>query len=174
MRWINHGERPLYESPWVDLVLADVEIPGGERFDHHVVRAAPAAGVVVADPDHGVLLMWRHRFITDTWGWEIPAGRIEAGETPEAGGRREALEETGWEPGPLRPLVRFHPLNGLADIAFHIFVANGASHVGDPSDPTEADRVEWLRVEELRAAIVAGEVPDGLSLTALCYWLAFG
>ena len=75
MRWQVHGERTIYDSEWVRLTLADVEIPGGERFEHHVVRMPNnAAGTVVLDPERGVLLLWRHRFITDTWGWEIPAG----------------------------------------------------------------------------------------------------
>ena len=54
MRWTVHGERSLYESEWVRLVLVDVEIPGGERFEHHVVRMPnQAAGTVVRDPDRG-------------------------------------------------------------------------------------------------------------------------
>ncbi len=51
-----------------------------------------------AIPARGVLLLWRHRFITDTWGWEIPAGGIDPGETPPDAAARETLEETGWEP----------------------------------------------------------------------------
>ncbi|MGH9186918.1 MAG: NUDIX hydrolase, partial [Acidimicrobiales bacterium] len=90
MRWTVHGERSLYDSDWVSLRLVDVEIPGGERFEHHVVRgAAAAAGTVVHDSAHGVLMMWRHRFITDTWGWEIPAGRIDPGESPMEAAARE-------------------------------------------------------------------------------------
>src|SRR5260370_6631070 len=80
MRWIVHGERTLYSSPWVGLRLADVEIPGGERFDHHVVRVPrEAAGCVVHDPERGVLLLWRHRFITDTWGRALQAGATDVG-----------------------------------------------------------------------------------------------
>jgi 8-oxo-dGDP phosphatase len=94
MRWIVHGERPLYATPWVGLHLVDVEIPGGERFEHHVVRVpSEAAGCVVYDPDRGVLLLWRHRFITDTWGWEIPAGGIDDGETAASAAVREVLED---------------------------------------------------------------------------------
>src|SRR5438046_60145 len=96
MQWTVHGERSIYESEWVSLRLVDVEIPGHRRFDHHVVRAPqPAAGAVVIDDDERVLLLWRHRFITDSWGWEIPAGRIEPGETAEEAAAREVLEETG-------------------------------------------------------------------------------
>ena len=95
MRWTVHGERSLYESPWVNLRLVDVEVPGGPRFDHHVVRfPQPAAGTVVCDPVRGVLLLWRHRFITDTWGWEVPAGRVDDGETPEQPSTR-----TTWRSG---------------------------------------------------------------------------
>jgi 8-oxo-dGTP pyrophosphatase MutT (NUDIX family) len=174
VRWHIHGERMIYDSDWVRLALVDVEIPGGERFEHHVVRMPnQAAGAVVYDRDCGVLLLWRHRFITDTWGWEIPAGGMDPGETPEAAAARETLEETGWRPGPLRPLVRFHPTNGLSDHVFHTFVADGASHVGDPTDIGESERIEWVPVDELRRIVRAGEMADGLSLTAVLFALAF-
>ena len=174
MRWIVHGERRIYDSPWVALALADVEIPDGERFEHHVVRMPhAAAGVVVHDPARGVLLLWRHRFITDTWGWEIPAGRVDDGETPAQAGRRETIEETGWSPGPLRPLTSYFPYNGVSDGRFHLFAAAGATQVGDPTDPSEAERVEWLRQADVVAAVRAGRVGDGLSLTALLWFLAF-
>ncbi len=175
MRWTVHGERTLYDNEWLRLTLVDVEIPDGERFEHHVVRAPnQAAGTVVADPDRGVLLLWRHRFITDTWGWEIPAGRIDPGETPAEAAHRETLEETGWEPGVLQPLVHFHPTNGLSDQVFHCFIADSAREIGPPSDPGEAERIEWVGVPELRRIARDNEMLDGLSLTALTYALAFG
>ena len=175
MRWRVYGERVLYDSDWVRLALADVEIPGGERFEHHVVRMPyEAAGAVVHDRDRGVLLLWRHRFITDTWGWEIPAGGMNPGETPEAAAARETLEETGWRPGALRPLVRYHPANGISDQTFHLFMADGASHVGEPTEVGESERIGWVPVEHLRHIVRNGEVSDGLSLTAVTYALAFG
>jgi ADP-ribose pyrophosphatase YjhB (NUDIX family) len=156
MRWTVHGERSIYESEWVSLHLVDVEIPGGARFDHHVVRAPhPASGTVVHDPDRGILLLWRHRFITDTWGWEIPAGRIDPGESPEECAGRECLEETGWQPGTLERLTTYAPANGMID-------------------PGESERIEWVAVEVIRQEIAAGRVLDGLSLTALLWSFAFG
>jgi 8-oxo-dGTP pyrophosphatase MutT (NUDIX family) len=170
-----HGERVIYDSDWVRLALVDVEIPGGDRFEHHVVRAPQdAAGTVVYDPARGVLMLWRHRFITDTWGWEIPAGRIDAGETPATAAGREVLEETGWRPTGLEPLISYHPTNGLSDQRFHLFVARGAEHVGEPTDPGESERIDWLSPGRVRDLVRSGQVPDGLSLTALCYAMAFG
>jgi 8-oxo-dGTP pyrophosphatase MutT (NUDIX family) len=155
--------------------MVDIEIPGGPRFEHHVVRfPLPAAGVVIHDAERGVLLLWRHRFVTDSWGWEIPAGRVERGERIEDAAHREALEETGWLPGPLRHLVSFHPSNGSVDQTFHIYVAAGATHVGDPVDAFEAERVEWVPVARVLELIRAGEVRDGLSLGGLSTALAMG
>jgi 8-oxo-dGTP pyrophosphatase MutT (NUDIX family) len=173
MRWTVHGERAIYESEWMRLVMADVELPDGHRFDHHVVRFPQgAAGLVIRDPQRGYLLLWRHRFITDTWGWEVPAGRIELDETPEQAAGREALEETGWQPGPITRLGTYAPSNGSTDQLFHLFVAEGASYVGDPVDVFESERVEWVPVAEVRRLITDGQVHDGLSLTALLWTLA--
>ena len=172
MRWTVHGERRIYDSEWVALSLVDVELPDGQRFEHQVVRMpAPAAGTVVADPDRGVLLLWRHRFTTDTWGWEIPAGRVDQGETPEQAARRETLEETGWEPGALHHLTTYFPHNGTSDVAFHLYRADAAVHRGEPSDINEAERIEWVGWDQVRAEISAGGVRDGLSLTALLWVL---
>lgn len=180
MQWTIHGERNLYESEWVTLALADVEIPQiGEhpavRFDHHVVRMpAPATGVVVHDRDRGVLLLWRHRFITDTWGWEVPAGKVDDGEDAASAAAREVLEETGWSAGPLTHLCDYSPVSGAGDHRFVLYAAAGATYVGEPSDPSEAERIEWVSVARLREEIRAGRVDNGLTLTALLWCLVEG
>jgi 8-oxo-dGTP pyrophosphatase MutT (NUDIX family) len=174
VEWTVHGERAVYDSPWVSLRLVDVEVPGGPRFDHHVVRTPrPAVGVVVHDPGRGVLLLWRHRFITGSWGWEVPAGGVDPGETLEQAAAREVLEETGWAPGPLRRLHGYHPSNGLSDQRFELFAADRATYVGEPTDPAESSRVEWVPAGRVRELVGAGAVLDGMSLSALLWWLAF-
>jgi 8-oxo-dGTP pyrophosphatase MutT (NUDIX family) len=169
MRWTVHGEREVYASPWLTVTLADVEIPGHERFEHHVVRSPrPAAACLVDDPERGLLLLWRHRFITDSWGWEVPAGGVADGESLEDAAVRECLEETGWRPrGALEPLGSWHPTNGLSDACFHAFRARSAERVGEPVDAYESERVEWLAWERVREEIEAGRIRDGYSLTAL-------
>jgi 8-oxo-dGTP pyrophosphatase MutT (NUDIX family) len=175
MRWTVHGERPIYTSPWVNLHLADIEVPEGPRFEHHVVRMPfPAVGTILHRPDAGILMLWRHRFITDTWGWEIPAGRVEDGETLEEAARRESLEETGWSAGPLRQLFGYDYAHGVSDGRFVIFLARGAAEVGPPVDVAEAERIAWLPLPEVRHLVAGGRVVDGLTLTALLWAFTFG
>jgi 8-oxo-dGTP pyrophosphatase MutT (NUDIX family) len=181
MRWTVHGERNLYESEWVTLALTDVEIPDcgpahpSRRFDHHVIRmASPAAGVVVYDHDRGILLLWRHRFITNTWGWEVPAGKVDPGETPEVAAAREVREESGWNPGALTHLASYAPASGVGDHRYELFYAKGADRIGEPTDPSEAERIEWLSPDQVREEISAGRIDNGLTLTALLWCFTFG
>ena len=102
-----------------------------------------------------------------------PAGRVDEGETPIEAAARETYEETGWQPGPISHLTTYYPHNGSSDATFHLFTAQGATYVGDPPDASESERVEWLTLPRLRAEIAAGRVGDGLSLTALLWWLTF-
>ncbi len=173
MRWIVHGHRDVYASDWVRVSLDDVEIPGGERFEHHVVHF-PRGSVtaVVTDGDGRALLLWRHRFITDSWGWEVPAGWADPGEDAAAAIRREIEEETGYRPATVRPMTAYNALSGISDMRFTAFVATGAEHVGPPADHGEASRVEWVPLAEVPKLAAEGQIQDGPSLTALTYYLA--
>ena len=148
MRWTVHGERVIYDSEWIRLALADVELPSGKRFEHHVVRMPyVAAGTVVDDPARGVLLLWRHRFTTDTWGWEIPGGRVDEGETPAEAASREAVEEAGWRPGPADADDRVLPAQRLSDIDVPpVSPPRPRCTSGNRPSIDEAERVEWLGV----------------------------
>lgn len=168
MRWTVHGERAVYANPWLDVRLADVELPDGRRFDHHLVRVRPSAGVVAVDDQDRALLIWRHRFIPDTWGWEIPGGRIEPGEDAITAAARELEEETGYRAGPLRPLLSVRPTPGLTDGIHHVFRAAGATLVGPPTD-VEAQRIEWVPLARAPELIARGEIASASTATALLY-----
>jgi 8-oxo-dGTP pyrophosphatase MutT (NUDIX family) len=171
MRWTIHGERGIYPSPWVDVRLADVELPDGRRFDHHLLRVRPSAGIVATDDADRVLLIWRHRFIPDTWGWEIPGGRIEPEEDAATAAARELEEETGYRAGPLRPLLSVRPTPGLTDSVHHVFHATGATPAGPPTD-VEAERIEWVSLALVPELIARGEMTSASTATALLYLAA--
>ncbi len=172
-RWVNHGTiRPVYDSWWVKLTIDDVERPDGRRVEHEVLRGPNAAGMVVVDPARGMLMIWRHRFMPDVWGWEIPGGAVDDGESAETAARRECLEETGWEvTGTVDHLSRHHPSCGLIAQTFDLYLADGAEHRGDPEDANEAAVVEWRPLERVAADLRAGLVPD--AFTQLGVALAF-
>ncbi|MEU7835398.1 MULTISPECIES: NUDIX hydrolase [unclassified Nonomuraea] len=174
MRWQVHSEEPLYTDRWLDVRVADVELPDGRHLDHRLIRTASGAGAVVTDDQGRVLLIWRHRFITDTWGWEIPTGRIEEGEEPIVAAAREVEEETGWRPGPLRPLLYTQPSNGISDSAQHVFRADGARHIGPPAEPWEAERIEWVPLTDVRRLIDKRGIVCGTTMNALLYLLIEG
>jgi len=172
MRWIVHSEKPLYNDPWLDIRLADVELPDGRHLQHRVIHTPPGAGAVVTDEHRRVLLLWRHRFITDTWGWEIPVGKAEPDEDLAAAAAREVEEETGWRPGPLRPLLRVEPTPGISSSVHHLYRADSATRIGAPEDDFESSRVEWVPLDTIAGLIAAGQISSGTTLAALLYTLA--
>ena len=170
MRWTVHSEKPLYEDEWLDIRLADVELPGGRHLEHRLIRTPPGAGCVTIR-DGQVLLLWRHRFITGTWGWEIPIGKINPGEDPAAAAARETEEETGWRPGALTPLLRVEPSPGISDSVHHVYLAATADRVGPPEDDYESSQIAWLPLGDLPGLISRGEISSGTTLAALLYAL---
>ncbi len=172
MRWTVHSEEPVYVDPWLDIRIADVELPDGRHLDHRLIRTSPGAGAVVTDETGRVLLLWRHRFITDSWGWEIPIGRADPGEELAVCAAREVEEETGWRPGPLRYLLRVEPTPGISNSVHHIYQAGGASRIGQPEDDFESDRIEWVPLSSVPDLVRRGEITSGTTLAALLYTLA--
>ncbi|WP_145813579.1 NUDIX domain-containing protein [Kribbella amoyensis] len=130
MRWKIFGERDAWSSPWLRVTRLDVEQPDGERVEYHGIRASDVAAAAVTDAESRVLMLWRHRLLTDTWGWELPMGLVEPGESPAEAAAREVEEETGWRPGPLRELIYAQPAAGIIDSAHHVFHAGTATRIG--------------------------------------------
>ena len=99
-------------------------------------------------------------------------GWVNPGEDPAEATRREVLEETGWESGPLKLLCSYGADVGISDARFHLYQADGATWQRSPADNTEAARVAWIPLSEVRELVDRGQVDDGASITALLYLLA--
>jgi ADP-ribose pyrophosphatase YjhB (NUDIX family) len=168
--WRNLGDQPVVETPWFQLRQARVELPGGRQLDHYLLRLPPLTMTAMLDAEGRVLLLWRHRFIPDTYGWELPSGIATAGADLAATASRQALAESGWEAVEPQPLLTLRQNSGLTDSAVHVFVTRQAIHRGPPQADFEAERIEWIPLTEAPALIASGQVKDA-STTASLLWL---
>ncbi len=171
--WNVHGERNLYSNRWIKLSVVDVEPPNGARFEHHVVRLNRVAIALVIDDAERVLTLWRYRFATDDWGYELLGGIVEDGEEPSVTARREVEEESGYRPTEdAEHLISFQPLPGMVDAPMDVFLFRGAEKVGEPTDTEEAARIEWKPVEDLLELAQRGELLGSGTIVPVLLYLA--
>ncbi len=166
MQWTKQNEQTVYENRWFSVNLADVELPDGRHLDHFLIRLRPVAVATVVNEANEVLLLWRHRFITDSWGWELAAGVVEDGEDvaarPPGNWRRRPAGGRGPAPpdergAVQRPHRRVH----------HIYWAEHGEYVGHPVDDFESDRREWVPLKLVPDLVARGEVPAANMAAAL-------
>jgi 8-oxo-dGTP pyrophosphatase MutT (NUDIX family) len=165
--WRNLGEHTVYENRWVKVAMADVELPDGRHLDHTVIRLRPVAVATVVNEANEVLLLWRHRFITDAWGWELPSGGTGEGEDPAVAAAREFEEETGWHSGPMRLLLAVDPMPGISTSHHRIYWSDRAERIGEPRDGFESARREWVPLEKVPALVARGEIRSANAVAAL-------
>ena len=144
------------------LSIAHVTLPDGVEFEQAVLRVAPAAMCVLVDDQQRVLMMRRHRFITDAWLWEIPGGYLDDGEDPAACAARETEEETGWRPTTVEHLASFQPMTGNADALNHVYLGLGPTQVTDVLDGNETQALGWFPLAQ------APEMIAQMTLGAAC------
>lgn len=170
-KWVVHGERTVYESDWVRVGMADISQPSGDRFEHHTVWfPPPAMTVLVDDLGKHVLLSWRHRFAPDLWNWELPGGIIDPGEEPSDTALRELIEETGYRPRSLEPLISFEPAVGMLRNPHYIFLGRGAELIEDATEVNEG-RFEWVSIKDIPHLIKEGKIKNSGTLIGLLYLL---
>lgn len=160
------GEREVYRSPDVQLRQVDVELAGGERAWHHVVRFHRVAMMALVDEPGRVLLVRRHRLVPDRCGWEVPSGPVDEGEDPPQAAVRELEDSTGYRVSRFAHLITFQPMAGLVDAEHVVFVGQDPALVGEPV-AGDVGRAEWVPLGSVPGLIAAGEIWNGGSLVTL-------
>ncbi len=159
--------RRVYEGKVLALDVDEVEEPGGVIAVREVVRHRGSVAALPVRADGRVVLVRQYRYAVDDDVWELPAGRLDPGETPETGVRRELEEEVGLRAGELERLVTFFTTPGFCDERIHVFRATALAEV--PARPETDERIEprTFALAEALAMIHRGEVREGKTLVAL-------
>jgi 8-oxo-dGTP pyrophosphatase MutT (NUDIX family) len=142
----------------------------GREYDLDFVRHPGAAAVVAVDGSGRVCLVRQYRHGVEDFLWEIPAGKLDPGEAPEACAVRELAEETGVQARRWTSLGQFLPAPGIFTEVIHLYMARDLT-VGAPApDADEELEIQWLPIEEAAGMVLRGEWSDGK--TGLALWRA--
>ena len=161
------SSRRVYTGKVLSLDLDDVEEPGGVRTTREVVRHSGSVAVLAIQDDGRIVLVRQYRYPVDAALWELPAGRVDAGESPEQAAQRELQEEIGMKAGSLSRLAFFFTTPGFCDESMHVFRATGLIPSQAMGDEDERIEVQAFTLPELDAMIDRGEVQEGKTLVAI-------
>jgi ADP-ribose pyrophosphatase len=168
----------LYHGRIVSLDRDTVRFPDGSTGQLEMLRHPGASAVVPflddpGDTDPRVLLIRQFRHAAEDFIWEVPAGRLDPGETPEACARRELEEETGKRARMLERLTMIYTTPGFTDERIHLFLAHGLEAGTQRREADEFLELHPLRWSEVMALVRSGEIQDGKTLTSLLFVQCF-
>jgi ADP-ribose pyrophosphatase len=144
--------------------------PSGFEIRRAVVQHGGSAVMMPVDEKGRVLLVRQYRLPARASLWELPAGRLDPGETPLAAARRELVEETGYRARNWKKLVSFYVSPGYVSEKMTIFLATGLT-AGEPR-PMEDEKIRcrWFTARELEALIHSGKIADAKTLIGFLLW----
>ncbi|MGC2662380.1 MAG: NUDIX hydrolase [Bryobacteraceae bacterium] len=145
--------------------------PGGFEIHRNIIRHPGSAVMMAVDDKERVLLVKQFRLPAKQELLELPAGRLDPGETPLKAAKRELQEETGYKAKKWTKLASFWPSPGYLDEKMNLFLAEelteGEQHLMDD----ERIQIEWFSRKHLGKSIAEGRILDGKTLVGYFLWL---
>ncbi len=161
------GSEKVYHGRVVDVRRDRVVMPNGNTATLEVVESSDATAVVAVTADRKVLLIKQFRHATGGTLLEIPAGKMEPGESPEDCAGRELEEETGYRPGTMRRLASFYVSPGFCTEMIHLFLAGDLTRYQQKLDQDECIDVIGIPLDEALAMVDRGEIKDAKTIAGL-------
>ena len=170
--------RRVYSGRVINVDEDTAKFPDGSTGILAIVRHPGASAVLpfLSDPrgdDPAVLLIRQYRHATNGFLLEVPAGRFDANENPEQCARRELLEETGCNAGPVSHLITIYTTPGFSDERIHIFMATELRQGEAHREADEFIEPITLRLSEALAKVNSGEIVDAKTIVAILFAAGF-
>jgi len=168
------SSRVVYTGPVFHVTTDHVEEPGSVRVRRDVIRHAGSI-VVLAVEDHRseprILLERQYRHAAQTLMWELPAGRIDPGESELAAAKRELLEETGYTARHWKKVLHFFVSPGFLDETMSIFLARGLE--AGEAQPEEDEKIatRFFPLSKAKRMALNGRIRDAKTISGIL-WLA--
>ncbi len=160
-------KREIFNGRIVSLAIEEHCLPDGRLADFEMVRHPGGAAVLPLLSDGRVVLIRQYRPAGGGMVWEIPAGRLEPGESPENCVLRELQEEIGYRAGRIEKLGEMLTAVGFCDEVVHLYVARDLTPVERALEPDEYIEVVPVCLAEALRMLARGEIPDGKTQLSL-------
>lgn len=138
--------------------------PNGQEHEVAIVRHNPSVVLLPIEADGRIVLIRQYRASVDRMLWEVPAGRVDDGETPDEAAVRECEEEIGRVPGRVERIRGLYPTPGFCDEELVFYKVTGLAEPSPDSTrrPDEDEDIETRRVTpaEARLMVAQGEIID--------------
>jgi ADP-ribose pyrophosphatase len=163
------SSRKIFRGRVVNLDVDRVVEPSGREVEREIIRHGGAAVVLPVTDDRRVVLIRQYRYAAGELMLEVPAGTIDAGESPEETARRELVEETGYHPERLAKLAEFFPSPGILTELMHLYLATGLTKGEARPEDDESIEVVELPFEEALGLEPGRDVRDAKTIVALSF-----
>ena len=158
---------PIFQGRVIDVALETVELPNGQRVGLEIIRHPGGAAAVALDDQMRVCLLRQFRHAGDGWLWELPAGKIEPGETPLATVTRELTEEAGVRSTEWTDLGLMRSSPGVFTEIIYLWLARGLEAVGHDHEGDEVIEIHWLPFNQALDWCNDGTITDAKTLIGL-------
>jgi ADP-ribose pyrophosphatase len=172
------GSQVLYTGRIFRLDRDTVRFPDGSNAEMDIIRHPGASAIVpfMSDPEGEnpqLLLLRQYRYAAGGYIYEVPAGRLDAGESPASCAVRELKEETGCTAERMEPLFTMFTTPGFTDEKIHVFMATGLTHGESAREADEFADVVIMPLAEALELIRVGEIMDAKTALSILYVAGF-
>jgi ADP-ribose pyrophosphatase len=162
------SSKELIQTPIFHVTFDHALDPGGFEIKRAIVQHGGSAVMMPVDEKGRILLVRQYRLPARQYLWELPAGRVDEGESVLQAAKRELLEETGYRAKKWKKIAEFFASPGFLAEKMTIYLATELT--AGEAKPMEDERIEtrWFTRRELQEMIRGGKIKDAKTMIGFC------